>query len=161
MSRQDVQEVYSIALRLLTMREHCEVELRAKLLQRDCDEIAMDSAIEQLKGYGYLSEARYAEAFLRYRLKKGESLWMAATKARQKGAEETALQAAVDEAAVEFDAYDACRELLHSRDPQGLRKQNERVWQRHARFLRNKGYDSDTILRALNEDMREDLENGE
>jgi regulatory protein len=161
MSRQDVQEVYSIALRLLTMREHCEVELRAKLLQRDCDEIAMDSAIEQLKGYGYLSEARYAEAFLRYRLKKGESLWMAATKARQKGAEETALQAAVDEAAVEFDAYDACRELLHSRDPQGLRKQNERVWQRHARFLRNKGYDSDTILRALNEDMHEDLENGE
>ncbi len=161
MSRQDVQEVYSIALRLLTMREHCEAELRGKLLQRDCDEIAIDSAIELLKGYGYLSEARYAEAFLRYRLKKGESLWMAATKARQKGAEETALQAAVDEAAVGFDASDACRELLHSRDPQGLRKQNERVWQRHARFLRNKGYDNDTILRALNEEVCEDLENGE
>jgi len=161
MSRQDVQEVYSIALRLLTMREHCEVELRGKLLQRDCDEIAMDSAIEQLKGYGYLSEARYAEAFLRYRLKKGESLWMAAIKARQKGAEETALQVAVDEAEVGFDAYHACSELLHSRDPQCLRKQDERVWQRHARFLRNKGYDSDTILRALNEEMHEDLESGE
>jgi len=160
-SRQDVQEVYGIALRLLTMREHCEVELRAKLAQRDCDEIAIDSAIEQLKGYGYLSEARYAEAFLRYRLKKGESLWMAATKARQKGVDETALQVAVDEAEAVFDAYDACRTLLQSRDPQGLRKHDERVWQRHARFLRNKGYDNDTILRALNEDACEDLENGE
>jgi len=149
MSRQDVQEVYSIALRLLTMREHCEVELRAKLLQRDCDEIAMDSAIEQLKGYGYLSESRYAEAFLRYRLKKGEALWFAAEKARQKGVDEEALQVAVEEAEGGYDALQSCLQLLNKRDPQQQWRYDQRVWQRQARYLRNKGFDAATILQAL------------
>ena len=76
---------------------------------------------------------------------------MAAAKARQKGVDEAALQQAVEEAEAGFDALQACRELLNSRDPQRLRRNDERVWQRHARFLRNKGYDAATILAALNE----------
>lgn len=152
MSRQDVQEVYSIALRLLTMREHCEVELRGKLLQRDCDEIAMDSAIEQLKTYGYLSESRYAEAFLRYRLKKGEALWFAAEKARQKGVDEQALQIAVEEAESGYNALQSCLQLLNKRDPQQQWRYDQRVWQRQARYLRNKGFDAAVILQALNQD---------
>jgi len=155
MARQDVQEVYSIALRLLTMREHCEVELRGKLLQRDCDEIAVDSAIEQLKGYGYLSEMRYAEAFLRYRLKKGEALWFAAEKARQNGVDEHVLHDAVDEAEGEYNALQSCLDVLHKRDPQKQRHCDQRVWQKQARYLRNKGFDSATIVHALN-DKEED-----
>ena len=136
---------------MLTRREHCEAEVLAKLAQRGFDEIAAESVIEELKSYGYLSDLRYAEAFLRYRMQRGEAPWMAAVKAAQKGVDETALQAALEEAQASFDAEQACRELLHSRDPQRLRRNDERVWQRHARFLRNKGYDAATILRVLNE----------
>jgi len=148
----DIKAAYSVALRMLTRREHCEAEVRNKLLQRGFDEIAIDSAIEELKGYGYLSESRYAEAFLRYRMQRGEAPWMAAAKARQRGADESALQAALEEAEASFDAAEACRELLNSRDPGQLRRDDERVWQRHARFLRNRGYDAATILRVLNEE---------
>jgi len=155
MAAQDVQDVYSIALRLLTMREHCEVELRGKLLQRGCDEIAIDGAIEQLKGYGYLSEMRYAEAFLRYRLKKGEALWFAAEKARQKGVDENALQIAVEEAESGYDALQSCLDLLNKRDPQQAWRYDQRLWQKQARYLRNKGFDSATIVQALN-DRKED-----
>jgi len=155
MARREVQEVYSIALRMLTMREHCEVELRAKLLQRDCDEIAMDSAIEQLKGYGYLSEARYAEAFLRYRLKKGEALWFAAEQARQKGVDEQALACAVEEAEGGYHALQSCVDLLNKRDPQQQWRYDQRAWQKQARYLRNKGFDAATIVQALN-DKEED-----
>ena len=147
----DVKAAYSTALRMLTRREHCEAEVRQKLESRGFDEIASDSAIEELKNYGYLSDARFAEAFLRYRLQRGEALWMAAAKARQKGVDESALQQAVEEAESGFDTLEACRELLNSRDPQRLRRNDERVWQRHARFLRNKGYDAATILAALND----------
>jgi len=147
----DVKAAYSAALGMLTRREHCEAEVRQKLAARGFDEIATDSAIEELKSYGYLSDARYAEAFLRYRLQRGEALWMAAAKARQKGVDEAALQQALEEAEAGFDALAACRELLAGRDPQRLRRNDERVWQRHARFLRNKGYDAATILRAMNE----------
>lgn len=136
---------------MVTRREHCEAEVRQKLETRGFDEITMDTAIEELKSYGYISESRYAEAFLRYRMQRGEAPWMAAVKARQKGVDEQALQAALDEAEASFDASEACRELLNSRDPGRLRRNDERVWQRHARFLRNKGYDAATILAALNE----------
>jgi regulatory protein len=149
----DVKAAYSAALRMLTRREHCEADIRQKLEVRGFDEIAIDAAVEELKGYGYLSDSRYAEAFLRFRMQKGEALWMAAARARQKGVDEQALQAAVDDAEASFDALQACRELLHSRDPQRLRRNDERVWQRHARFLRNKGYDAATILQVLNEDI--------
>lgn len=148
----EVRAAYSAALRMLTRREHCEAELRQKLASKGIDEIAADAAIEELKGYGYLSEQRFAESFLKSRMRRGEALWMAAAKARQKGVEESALQAAIDEAEGRFDALDACRELLASRDPNGLRRNDERVWQRHARFLRNRGYDAATILRVLNEE---------
>jgi len=136
---------------MLTRREHCEAEVRQKLAARDFDEIAVDTAVEELKNYGYLSDQRFAEAFLRSRMQRGEALWMAAAKARQKGVDESALQIAVEEAEAKFDALESCRELLASRDPQRLRRKDERVWQRHARFLRNRGYDAATILRALNE----------
>ncbi|MCF7821883.1 MAG: recombination regulator RecX [Mariprofundaceae bacterium] len=135
----------------MTRREHCEAEVRGKLARRGFDEIAADSAIEELKNYGYLSDSRYAEAFLRYRMQRGEAPWMAAAKAARKGVDEAALQAALEEAQSSFDAAQACRELLDSRDPQRLRRHDERVWQRHARFLRNRGYDAATILAALND----------
>lgn len=137
---------------MLTRREHCEAEIRQKLAARGFDEIAADSAIEELKQYGYLSDARYAEMFLRSRVQRGEALWMAAARARQKGVDESALQGAVEEAEGRFDALDACRELLRQRDPQQQRRKDERAWQRHARFLRNKGYDAATILCVMNEE---------
>ncbi len=146
---QAVQAAYSIALRLLTQREHCEVELRQKLLQRDCDALAIDSALEQLKDYGYLSEERYAQAFLRSRLKKGEALWFAAEKARQKGVDEEALQSAVEEAEHAYDAFDACKTLLNKRDPQQQWRHDQRIWQRQARYLRNKGFDTAVIMQVL------------
>jgi len=148
----DVKAAYSAALRMLTRREHCEAEVRNKLQQRGFDEIASECAIEELKNYGYLSESRYAEAFLRYRMQRGEAPWMAAVKAGQRGVDETALQAALEEAEASFDATGACRELLQRRDPGRLRRNDKRVWQRHARFLRNRGYNAATILQVLNED---------
>ncbi len=147
----DIKAAYSVALRMLTRREHCEAEVRQKLESRNFDDIAIDSAIEELKNYGYLNDSRYAEAFLRYRMQRGEAPWMAAAKARQKGVEALALQVALDDAEASYDGFQVCRELLSQRDPQRLRHDDERVWQRHARFLRNKGHDAATILRILNE----------
>ena len=107
--------------------------------------------IAHLKDGGYLSEARFASGFLRSRLRKGEAPWLAARKARQRGVKEDAIEHALDEAEVSFDAFSACLSLLGRRDPHNLRFTDERVWQRQARYLRNKGYDTATILRCLNE----------
>jgi len=146
----EVKAAYSAALRWLTIREYCEVELLRKLLAQNHDEIAAESAVEQLKHYGYVSDARYAEAFLRYRLKKGEAPWFAAEKARQKGVHEEALQQALNAVNDVYDAKEACLALLRKRDPACKRRGDAKMWQRQARYLRNKGFDAATMMEALN-----------
>ncbi len=145
------QAAYAVAIRALGRREHCAAELRQKLRQRDYPDALIAEVLARLQADGYLSETRFAEAFLRMRMAKGESPWLAAKKARQRGVDEAVLQDVLQVLASDFDAFAACCELLARRDPQGLRHDDERVWQRQARFLQNKGFDAATILRVLNE----------
>ncbi len=140
------------AVRLLGIREHNEFELREKLKKKGFDEIIIDDAIERLKNYDYLSEARYAESFLRSRLKKGETPWLAAQKARQRGADPQCLRQALAEAEQSFDAWQACRDVLDKRDPACMRKKDKRVWQRQIRYLQNKGFDTALILQVMNDE---------
>ncbi|MDX8405087.1 MAG: regulatory protein RecX [Mariprofundus sp.] len=142
---------YHAAVRSLALREHCAGELRRKLLEKEHAIDVIEIVLARLVEDGYLSESRFAGAFLRSRLKKGETPRVAAMKARQKGVDETALQLALDEAEAMFDAGATCRRMLQRRDPQGLRHDSKRVWQKHARFLQNRGFDAATIVRAMND----------
>ncbi len=144
------QEAFKSAVRVLGIREHNEAELRTKLSNKNYDDIIIDDVIEMLKHYDYLSESRYAETFLRSRLKKGETPWFAAQKARQKGAEPVALKLALEEAEQHFDVWAGCKEVLDKRDPLGRYKQDKKLWQRQMRYLQNKGYDLNTILQVMN-----------
>jgi len=143
-------EAYKSAVRFLGIREYNEHELREKLKSKAYDDIIIDGVIELLKQYDYLNESRYAETFIRSRLKKGETPWFAAQKAGQKGAEPVALKLALEQAEQGFDAWSACKDVLDKRDPTGLYKQDKRLWQRQMRYLQNKGYDMQTILQVMN-----------
>lgn len=142
---------YTYAVRLLAGREFNTFEMRERLAGREYDAETVTAVIRQLKRDNYLSEERYAEAFLRSRLRRGEAPWLAARKAIQKGADQQVLEAVLAGMREDYDDEQAARDLLATRDPGGLRFEDERVWQRQARFLRNKGYSSATVLRVLKE----------
>ena len=154
----DKQELaaYTCAVRALGRREHCAAELRIRLRQRGYSDEVIAVVLERLLEDGYLSEGRFAQSFLRMRMQAGEAPWLAAQRARQRGVDETALQDALQASQDDFDALEVCRALVARRDPLGLRHEDERIWQRQARFLRNKGFDAATILRVLKENRRED-----
>ena len=147
----DELAAYHAAIRYLGGREHCTAELRQKLAGKGFASECVETVLARLKDENYLSEARFAESFLRSRLQRGESPWLAAEKARMRGADASAMSMVLEEIKSDFDAEDACRRLLAQRDPQASYRDDERQWQRQARFLRNKGYDAATILRVLNE----------
>ncbi len=144
------------AMRLLSRREYCAAEMRRKLAERDFPDDVIEAAIVELESLGYLSEARFAESFLRARLARGETPWLAARKARERGVDEAVLNAALESLEASFDVREACRALIARRDPAGLRHEDDRVRNRLARFLRNKGFDAATILRCLNEQAEDD-----
>lgn len=138
-------------MRALARREYCAAEIRKKLQQRGFTDSLIGHVITRLEEENWLNDRRFAEAFLHSRLKRGETPWLAAQKARARGVDEQALEEALASVTSEFDALAACRELLARRDPQGLRFSSEREWLRQARFLRNKGFNAATILQTLKE----------
>jgi regulatory protein len=61
----------SVAVRLLSRREHSAFEIRDKLHKRDFDEAEIEQAIAELQQGDWLSDERYAEAYIRMRQLKG------------------------------------------------------------------------------------------
>jgi regulatory protein len=61
----------SVAVRLLSRREHSAFEIRDKLSQRDFEDSEIEQAIIELQQGGWLSDERYAEAYIRMRKQKG------------------------------------------------------------------------------------------
>jgi len=146
---------YHYAVRLLARREYCTFQIEQKLTGREVAYATIAFVIDKLKTDGYLNEQRFAEMYLRSRLDKGEAPWLAAKRTRQKGADEASVQTALDELTADYDAEQVVRGLLLGRDPAGFRFEDERVWQRQARFLQNKGFATDIVLRALKEKVED------
>ena len=63
-------DAYDRALRLLSQREHTEKEIRRKLSEKGCGREEIDSAVSRLIAEGSLSEERFAESFIRSRLRR-------------------------------------------------------------------------------------------
>lgn len=61
----------SVAVRLLSRREHSAFEIRDKLLKREFGEAEIDLVIIELEKGGWLSDERFAEAYIRMRQLKG------------------------------------------------------------------------------------------
>ncbi|MGN1163258.1 MAG: regulatory protein RecX [Candidatus Ornithospirochaeta sp.] len=63
-------DAYNRAITLLSRREHTEKELYIKLKEKGYREDDISTALSRLNKEGYLSEVRFAEMFVRSRLRK-------------------------------------------------------------------------------------------
>jgi regulatory protein len=142
---------FAHSLLLLARREYCREEMHARLIAKGFNPAAVERALLRLASSGYLNEQRYAEGFLRSRIQRGDAPRLAAMKARQRGVDDAALQAVLCVLERSFDSDMACRDLLTKRDPAGLRFFEDKQWRRQARYLRSKGFDAETIMRAMRE----------
>ncbi|MFQ5355022.1 MAG: regulatory protein RecX [Mariprofundaceae bacterium] len=150
-AEEDLKQALRYALRLLARREYCEEEVRSRLLTRDFDKTCIRQVLNRLIELDYLSENRFACAFFRDRMRRGDTPWLAAAKAKGRGVRETEIQSTLAAIVEEYDAVEACRKLLARRDPQLLHLTDQHQWRKHARYLKNKGFDTATIVGVMNE----------
>ena len=141
-------------LHLLERKDYTEWQLRQKLREGYYPDEVADLTMEDLKGYGYLDDSRYAERYMEYKLK-SKSLRAVITDLKQKGISRDIIDSAMEH----FD-YEKTREdqrntivkLLtkrHYYDNAGDPKEKARQY----RFLAGKGYDAGDIKSALDLDM--------
>ena len=66
------QDIFGRALRLLSRREHTELELRKKLSGGEREADIVQEVIESLKRDNYLSDERFTEVYVRSRMERGD-----------------------------------------------------------------------------------------
>jgi regulatory protein len=148
----DLARVRQKAIALLTRREHTRAELRRKLALPDRE--ALEALLDDLSARGWLSDARFAEQYVReHAARFGRDRLVAELRERGVGAAdiEVALaQLEVDEAP---DELSRARALWRRKfgvpadDPAGRARQ--------ARFLQSRGFAFEVIrrvIRGLDED---------
>ncbi|MGA7964351.1 MAG: regulatory protein RecX, partial [Gammaproteobacteria bacterium] len=64
-------EAFDVGLRLLARREHSRAELALKLAQRGIEQTEIERALDRLQAMDALNEERFAEQYMRMRLRQG------------------------------------------------------------------------------------------
>ena len=137
----------SVAVKLLSLREHSALEVRDKLTKREFDEEEIAQAVLELQQGGWLSDERFAEAYIRMRQQKGFGPIRIAMELNERGVKEGIV-----------DTY------LHAEDAgwqqilqdQYLKKYRDRPIDDYSdkakriRFLQYRGFPLDAIYRVVN-----------
>lgn len=141
-------EVRDAALQLLARREHSALELRRKLLQREHPEAVVATVIAALAAENLLSDARFAEEFVRSRRDKGFGPQRIRAELRQRGVDPTVAESHLQSSAEDWQARALVqyRKRFGNEPPHDLAERGRRY-----RFLVNRGFTSDQIRRVLDE----------
>ena len=137
----------TVAVKLLSRREHSAHEIREKLRQREFDEGEIELAIEELKAGCWLSDERFAEAYIRMRQLKGFGPLRIAMELKERGVDELIVEG-------QLDTNDASwMQILEQQYQKKYRNRaiedyNEKA--KRIRFLQYRGFTLDAIYQVVN-----------
>ncbi len=132
------------ALNLLAHREHSRAELRRKLMTRGCAETVAEAVLNSLEDAGYLSDARYAEIYVRVRAEKGYGPLRIRAELRERGVDKALIE---DCLAPHNAAWPAHLARVHAKRFKRTEDFAERV--RQARFFQTRGFTLEQIRAVL------------
>jgi len=136
------------ALRLLGQREHSVRELTAKLTAKGVDAATAGLVVDDLRGRGLQSDARFAEAFVHSRLGRGQGPLRIRQELASRGIDAAEIEASLDRPAEEWRALAAETRRRKFGDAAPASHDD---WNRQARFLSQKGYPSNVVMGVLGE----------
>ncbi|HYO59499.1 regulatory protein RecX [Archangium sp.] len=154
---EEVRRATDVCLRLLSVRARSRHELLTALERKGFSEPVRKTALEQVEGWGYLDDERFARERAEVLLRRGKYGPQAVQQRLQAHglSREAASKAVVTASdAVEFDAEAAARLVLERRGLLG-RKLEPKEHARAGRLLFSRGFSSDVIQRVLGDVMLE------
>ncbi len=140
------------ALRFLAAREHSVKELRRKLgrgrTRGGANDATVETVLETLQRDGYLSDSRFAEAFVRSRTGRGQGPAKIRAGLIERGVPRELVDAALD---LDGNVWRELAEDAHARRFGPAPPADRRDWARRARFLSTRGFPSEVVYRTLGE----------
>lgn len=136
-----------VAMDALARREHSLHELRERLAQRFASRPEdIDQALAGLEADGLLSDQRFAEAYARSRVNRGQGLVRIRHELRSRGVASGIIEEAI--ASLDVDWFALAAEVLAKRfgaTPPGDMKEKAK----RARFLQQRGFGGEEVREAL------------
>lgn len=90
-------DALSLALEMLTRREHSAHDLVVKLARKGCEESSIAEALAECQRLGYQSDHRYVDSYTRMRIGQGDGPFKIGHFLRSKGVAEEIIQNRLDE----------------------------------------------------------------
>jgi regulatory protein len=135
------------ALRLLARREHSRRELERKLAARQADPELVEQVLDQLEQRALLSDARFVEAYVAQRVRKGYGPLRIRAELSERGIEGGLVARAFEQGAFDWDAL--LDELIGRRFGDTPAADSTEL-ARRARFLSARGFPADLVGRRVN-----------
>jgi regulatory protein len=145
-NNQQAATAYDTALRLLARREHSRRELHTKLQLRDYEKQHIEQALDRLCEQNYLSDRRFAAAYVDERVAKGFGALRIDAELRERGIDGELIDAALMPFAGQWDTLLA---HLLQRKFGDEAPADRRQWLKRARYLQTRGLRADSIKRLL------------
>lgn len=140
------KEIREVCLRLLTRREHSQLELLNKLALKGFERDKSQKIIADLVEEGWQSDERFAESYARYRIKKGFGPVKISYELRQRGVVGFDLEPVVLDLADSW--FDLLKQLYSKKyTDKGMLSQKE--WLKRSRFLQQRGFSHEMIKTVL------------
>ena len=134
------------AVRLLAQREHSLRELVTKLTTKGVDAATAGLVVDDLRGRGLQSDARFAEAFVHSRIGRGHGPIRIRQELARRGIDDDVADDVLTTSAEYWlELAAAARKRKFGDAAPGGRE----AWSRQARFLAGRGFPADLIYRVL------------
>ena len=134
------------ALRMLARREHSEAELVRKLVRKQVSLDAARRTVVALSNENLVSDERFAEAFVRVRIRRGFGPARIAADLNERGVDSELIDRWVDRDDAKWRKR--CADAAQ-RKYRCASIENYKDWARRARFLQGRGFTSEQIVKAL------------
>ncbi len=147
---EESRDAYQVAVKLLSRREHSIQELRRKLARKEFSNGVIDAVVSNLQEADLVSDARYAEVFVRSRINRGDGPMKVLASLRERGIDDVLID--------QFLHYDdtfwisRANRVLEKKFGQCLTRGDETGssdWGKRARFLAGRGFAAEIIYRSL------------
>jgi len=143
------QSAKTVAVRLLSRREHSACELQQKLLQRGFEGVEIKQALDALEQGGWLSDQRFAETYVRMRQQKGFGPVRIAMELRERGVEDATIEQAVASSEVDWQTSlsEQYEKKFRNKTITDYADKAKRI-----RFLQYRGFSLQDIYRCIGDD---------
>ena len=139
-------DVRDAAVRLLARREHSRLELTRKLGNRGHPDTLIEETVNDLARAGLQSDKRFADAFVRSALGRGQG----PLKIRA-GLAERGVDSDIASAHLDVESHEWCERAAGALGKRfgSVPPQNRADWAKRARFLAGRGFSSDVVAKVL------------